>query len=140
MKDYFNGIIVPLITKEAEVEKLLGQPIDKIGYVKTYEMQIGKITVFYGGTKDVGTSTCKWKVSLDTVKAFTISLSKPIPISNIKFDLNSFEKEKDHLGEVTYTNMEKGVSFVAYEAGGNKELINRIYYFPTINDKKDKCG
>lgn len=132
--------ITPLVTKQAEVEKLFGNPIFRNGYISSYNSNFGKVAVWYAGVKNSEGQSCQWGVPFDTVLSYTASFSGGLPISKINYDLSEFKKEEYRPEQVEYSNLEKGVSFVANMTDEGEWLIISIDYFPTLATKKNKCS
>lgn len=139
--------IFPLITKEPAIQKLYGKPTLVMGYSKIYQTDFGGVQVLYNGVKDTKKQICESeKVSPDTVYDFLVTLTKPIRLSDLKYDLTNYESKQyeriaSDSGIIEYLNTKKGIRFVTYYNDKNEEeVVARIHYFPNESDLKKKCN
>lgn len=126
--------IVPLHSTRAEVEALIGPPMSPKG--RTYDLKDERVTVFYSeGTCD--NSKVEWNVLPDIVIGITIYPQRKLMISDLRTDLNKFEKFiNPHNSEtVSYTNKEEGFGF---GTKSNGEVVV-IEYFPAAKDSHLRC-
>lgn len=131
--------IVLLVTKKAEVEDYFGKPFTGNGYVSFYRTGFGTIMVLYYGSTDSKETEYKCNVSLDTVSAYRITLSKHIPVSSLEWNLNQFEKTAGDDGRYIYNNLMTGVSFSVEAADEGTEQVVSISYDPSARKKEQLC-
>lgn len=143
--------IIPLVTKEADVQKFYGEPTLVMGYSKIYQTDFGGIVVLYNGGKDTEKPICESdKVSPDNVYDFLITLTKPIQLSELKYDLKydltnyeskNYERIPSDSGTIEYLNTKKGIRFIThFDDESGEELVTRIHYFPSESDLKNNCN
>src|ERR1700720_2668359 len=132
--------IVPLVTKRAGVEALLGASTFGSGYILSYDTPDERITVWYGGARSPKDNPCKWDVPADTVVNFLVALKKPLLLSEAKLDLKKFEKHEDLeiRGDFFYFNQQDGVTVETRTVEG-KELVGAFDYNPTLKDRTKYC-
>lgn len=132
--------IIPLVTKKIEVENILGKPFFEDRYVSAYNLEKGKITVWYYGTRKPDTSEYRCNISLDTVSSFSISLLDRINVSALEFDLRKFKKEEGHTSERRYTDDENGISFDVDQTEDGLEWVKSFDYYGSRSKVKTLCS
>ena len=133
-KEAWRGI-VPLHSTRADVEALIGPPIQPNGI--TYDLKDERVNVVYsvGGCEK---GNVEWNVPLGTVIGITIYPQTKVMISDLRLDVNGFEKftnphDRDF---VSYKNNEKGVG-IGTKANGEVVVIQ---YFPALKDSNLRCS
>jgi hypothetical protein len=126
--------IVPLHSTRADVERLIGSPMETNGI--TYDLKSERVNVVYsnGSCK---TGKAEWNVPSDTVIGMTIYPQTKLMLSDLRIDLNNFEKFIDprNPNSVSYSNQQEGIGIVTRS---NRTVIV-IEYFPAAKDKHLRC-
>jgi hypothetical protein len=124
--------IVPLHSTRADVEKLLGKPIDDSKLRSSefeYEIKGYKVVVVYSSGECPKCEDYKYdydyKVPKDTVISIGVWPKKPISVSKAKIDLKSFGESCDFGSITSYVDAEEGF---AIEVEEGKVII--FYYHP----------
>jgi hypothetical protein len=131
--------IIPLVSTMKQVESLLGPPMSKNGYVRTYDTPDFRITIWYGGVKP-GKDQCKLDVPSDTVLDLLVGPKKKLLVTETGFDLRGFKKERTMNEDVwNYVNEATGIQINAHESEHRDEIVVFLKFSPTANDQKDKC-
>lgn len=128
--------IVPLHSKRADVERLLGPETNwcKCGY---YLDDVNLTFVYSSGNCKSGGSG-GWDVPPDTVLRIIV-YPKPHPqLSDLHIDMSRFSKRHDgHLESiVSYVNDEEGLII---EVDEDTDSVNGFYYVPAKKDKLLRC-
>lgn len=137
--------IIPLITKETDVQKLYGEPYLVNGYIRDYRTEFGTVSVLYNGIKDTSKQICEGYVSIDTVYDFSVRLKQPIPLAKFNYDLKNYESKGyqrivNDSGIIEYLNTRKGLRIITHPTENDEdEVVVSIWYSPTEVDKKSKC-
>jgi hypothetical protein len=129
--------IVPFVTKRAEVEALLGKPVESHVF-SIYIAKFGVTFVSYYGAGDKQDAGDKCRVSPDTVRSLNVRLNEPFPISTLNWDLNKFEKSPQDDGHQVYWNYKTGVSFSVWELENGQEEV-RSFRYERSDEAKKKC-
>jgi hypothetical protein len=132
--------IVPLVTKRAEVEALLGHPTRGSGFILSYDTQDERITIWYGGAKPAKDDLCKWNVNADTVFSFIVAPKKKQLLSQLGLNLTEFEKQKDREieGVFYYFNKKDGIT-VLTRTVECEETVEGVHYSPRLIDRQKYC-
>jgi hypothetical protein len=126
--------IVPLHSTRAEVEALIGPPMQPNG--RTYDLKDERVNVVYSeGACD--NNKVEWNVPPDTVIGITIYPQKKLLISDLRTDLNKFEKliNPHNPDSVSYNNKKEGI---ALGTKSNGEVVV-IEYFSAARDSHLRC-
>ena len=126
--------IVPLHSTRSDVEILIGSPMQPNG--RTYDLKNERVNVFYSdGSCD--NPKVEWNVPRDTVIGITIYPQTTLLISDLRTDLNKFEKFTNPKDPdfVSYNNKDEGIGFGTRPNG--KVVV--IEYFPTVKDSHLRC-
>lgn len=133
----WNGI-VPLRSTKADVEKLLGAPMEKT----SYDTEKERVTVWYAkGTCD-GEFPDIWKVPKNTVVGIIVSPKENIPLPTFLGGLvETFEKIpvmhfKDRF---LYFNKDGSIELKTQISPDGSEKILSIVYAPTEQDNRLRC-
>lgn len=129
--------IVPLHSTKSDVERLLGQPNEQGGF--TYDTENERVTIFYSQGTCLG-GVSRWNVPKDTVVSIVVAPKTSLLLSDLKVDLNRYQKELDaHMeGAAHYINKKDGI-FIATRTLATDEIVLFIYYQPTPADKSLQC-
>lgn len=147
--------IVPLHSTRADVERLLGKPVDEGNNISTYRMKDDVVIVFYatGEPCERGTIQSGWMVPRDTVVQIIINTPNWFPFSTLKIDRSKYKETTGwHVPNTSYfTDDEEGVMYVVQTVvmpemvDGQRELRERpgmvtsITYSPAAKDKHLQC-
>jgi len=126
--------IVPLHSTRADVEALIGPPIQPKG--RTYDLKNERVNVVYSdGSCD--NSKIEWNVPSGTVIGITIYPQQTLLISDLRTDLNKFDKFIDphNPDSVSYNNKEEGLG-IGTRSNGEVVVIE---YFPAAKDNQLRC-
>ena len=126
--------IVPLHATRADVEALIGPPMQPNG--RTYDLKNERVNVVYSdGSCDK--SKTEWNVPADTVIGITVYPQTKLLISDVRTDLNNFEKFIDphNPDSVSYSNKEEGIG-IGTRSNGEVVVIE---YFPAAKDSHVRC-
>jgi hypothetical protein len=136
------GFIKPCITTKAEVEKILGNPIniDVGGALPTYNLKNEKIRVFYSSEK-TDSRICNDKTDVGTVILFSVIPIKDTKLSELKIDLTKFKKEERFYGrEKSYRNEQAGIfietEIVQFSDERQIEMVTSIQFSQKHSEKK----
>jgi hypothetical protein len=127
--------IVPLHSNRQDVERVVGVPPESNGI--TYILKDERVNVVYAKGKCGRGQGVEWNVPPDTVLGLTIYPQVKLLLSNVRADLDGFEKfVHPHDPDVVYYNNEReGVSY-GTRSGGEVFVIE---YFPTAADTPLRC-
>lgn len=125
--------IVPLHSTRPDVERLIGPPMRPGGI--TYDLQTERVNVGYShGGCEKGE---EWNVPSGTVTMITVYPQTKVMLSDLKIDLNRFQKFLDpHVGDSIFANEAEGMSL---RTASNGEVIS-IQYFPQTKDNHLRCS
>jgi hypothetical protein len=130
--------IIPLKTTKAEIEKILGLPIEKVKYGEygfTYTSAEGKINVFYASERCKG-EIRGWNVETDTVLTFTLfpKDSRMINYREIRERTQDFILILSDTLANSFIDPEKGTDYVFSDG----ELVS-ITIAPKSSDNHLRC-
>jgi hypothetical protein len=125
--------IVPLHSTRADVERLLGRPVE--GSSHLYQTGNEKISVTYSQRP----CDYDWQVPLDTVINISVHSMNPPAFAALKLDERRYEKRSDpHLKSlVYYVNQEQGINYTVDTAAG---VVTGVEYFPSAKDNRRRCS
>lgn len=125
--------IVPLHSTRSDVERLIGPPMRPGGI--TYDLRTERVNVGYShGGCEKGE---EWNVASGTVTMITVYPQTKVMLSDLKIDLNRFQKFLDpHIGDSIFANEAEGMSL---RTAPNGEVIS-IQYFPQTKDNHLRCS
>lgn len=126
--------IVPLHSKRADVERVLGSPTKPHGSI--YRTEYGNVFVWYSDEpckKDVSEL---WNVPPDTVLSVTVYPKTKQRIVELNLEESKYRKEANtHIQGITYlVNDEEGIRIETAEG-----MANSITYLPTSSDSHLRC-
>jgi hypothetical protein len=131
--------VIPLVSTIQQVEKLLGTPMTKNGYVHTYDTNDARITIWYGGVK-ASKKRCKLNVSNNTVIDVLVSPKKRPFLSELQYNMSGFKKERTMDEEVwNYVNEELGIFLHTYESSPTEKTVIYAKFSPRATDEKERC-
>jgi len=147
--------IIPLRSTRADVERLLGSPIDdpsnKGVFIRTYRTEEENVTILYSdGPLCNGYLLRGYRVPKDTVISIIVRAA-PFPFSDLKLGSSKFkETTGGHTPDYSYfTHEEEGVSYEVYwkavgkggENGARERLriVTSVEYSPSAKDKHLLC-
>jgi hypothetical protein len=126
--------IVPLHSTREDVERLVGPPMMPRGI--TYDLKSERVNVVYsvGGCRETG---AQWNVPRGTVIGITVYPQTKLMLSDLKIDLNKFEKFVNPVVQdrLAFTNKKEGLSIGTTLNG---EVIV-FEYFPSAKDEHLRC-
>ncbi len=133
--------IIPLVTKKAEVENYFGKPSKGHTDTSIFDTNSGKIFVYYRGLEVSERMPDKCNISRDTVITLGIDLTKAIPIEELGWELDKFNKTLRNDGVYVYAYMENGIGIYlsVFNGQDGKELVSSIGYQPSYLNIKNKC-
>lgn len=122
--------IVPLRSTRSDVSRILGEPNAKYD---RYLIDGEEATILYSR----GPCLSGWNVPSDTVMLISVTLKQRTKLSDLKIDLNKYERVRDPFvtTHVFYTNREEGVRYEVYEGRKEKGIVLQVYYQPTSKDE-----
>ena len=122
--------IVPLRSTRSDVLRILGEPNAKYD---RYLIDGEEATILYSRAPCLS----GWNVPSDTVMLISVTLKRPTKLSDLKIDLNKYERARDPLvtSHVFYTNREEGVRYEVYEGLKKKGTVLQVYFEPTCKDE-----
>lgn len=137
-----------LTTTRQEVEKLFDSPKVTDTYewdgrkVIEYKLKEGELTIVYSRGKCSETNKEGYDVDKDVVIDLDMNLKKDISISELKLDLNGFDRTEiyDLPGVFEYRNENLGEYYAAnefYKDGSKK--IRKIQFFSSKSQENLKC-
>jgi len=126
--------IVPLHSTRADVEALIGPPMQPNGI--TYDLKNERVNVVYSDGS-CEKSKVEWNVPPGTVIGITIYPQTKLMISDLRTDLNKFEKfiNPHDPDSVSYNNKEEGIG-IGTRSNGEVVVIE---YFPAAKDSHLHC-
>jgi len=135
----WNGI-VPLKSTRADVEKILGTPLDysRAKYAAAYNTKTARVSVIYS----TGSCSVKpnngWNVPELTVVSIFVEPNEKPKFSKIKIDESRFKRSEDPevLGMVHYTNEKDGISLTV---NSSEDTVASYSYFPKSKEDFLKC-
>jgi len=127
--------IVPLHSTRANVEKLIGPPIQPNGI--TYDLKSERVNIVYSDgscEKD----KVEWNVPRGTVIGITIYPQTRVMLSDLRVALDKFEKfiNPNNPEFIGYNSKEEGMGF-GINPNGEVKVIE---YFPTTKDSHLRCA
>jgi hypothetical protein len=148
--------IIPLHSTRADVERLLGSPIDdpsnKGIYLRTYRTEEERITILYSdGPHCNGYLLRGYRVPEYTVVTIIVRAVVPFPFSDLKLDKAKFkESSGGHVSNYSnFTNKEEGISYEVLwkadakgeegRAGERQGVVTSVEYSPRAKDKHVQC-
>lgn len=148
--------IVPLRSTRAEVERLLGSPIDdpssKGIYIRTYRTDEEIVTILYSDTPLCNGYLLRgYRVPRYTVIRITVRSTAPFPFSDLKLDSSKYrETSGGHTPDFSYfTDEEEGITYEVQwrimaksgeDKGGERiRVVNNVTYGPAAKDKHLLC-
>lgn len=130
--------IAPLHSTRADVERLLGPPIDPDKeYVSVHKLENEVVFIVYASGPPCGMDAQRmWKVPRGTVVSITTSPKTKIRFSELQIDENKYRKtDGGHVpGYTYYINEEDGLKFEVI-----KDEVASITYFPSAKDNSLRC-
>lgn len=130
--------VIPLHSTRTDVERLLGKPNAKYD---RYEFESERASIIYSSEPCAAGS--QWNVPRDTVIQISITPKKTLQLSDLRLDLNKYERAKDPsvTAHTFYINKEEGVHYVVFEGGGEDDgQILNIYHEPSVKDANLRCS
>jgi hypothetical protein len=132
--------IVPLHSTRADVRKLLGKPhSEESPSSDLYEVAEGRVDIMYVREKceqGLPANWGNWNVPPDTVVNISISLNKPIPLTELGVpNIKRFEWYTDDSSTTYYHDKKQGIE---YEVQDKK--VTSITYGPTEKDSVLLCN
>jgi len=131
--------IVPLHTSRAEVEKLLGPPIERQSdYSVLYRTETETVIINYarGLPCGIGAKYGQWRVPRDTVESIYITPNRGSPLSRLNIDESRYKKSSGgHRPEdIYYVNEQEGESLIVF-----MDEVMSITYSPAASDEGLRC-
>ena len=134
--------IVPLRSTRGDVERVLGKPIDDLGYL--YDTGKERILVYYqsepcaAGDTQGRPARGGWNVPRDTVLSFRVHLKTKVRFSDLKIDRAIYKEARHPHGPdiVYYNNDEAGQS---YEVDGGDGTVRSVSYYWRTKDESLRC-
>ena len=125
--------IVPLRSTRADVERLLGRPVE--GSSHLYQTANERISITYSQRP----CDYDWQVPLGTVINISVHSMNPPAFAALKLDERGYEKRRDvHLESLFYyVNQEKGINYTVDTAAG---VVTGVEYFPSAKDNSRRCS
>ena len=132
--------IVPLHSTRKDVETLLGPPQETRGVAATFQLNDGRLRVFYSKGYCKQPNTNDWNVPPDTVVTLTFEPTNYLLIADLKLDIAKYHREDDpHLQRaVHYYNRESGIR-ISTRLEKKGEEVQTITYEPTEKDLHLRC-
>ncbi|HYV82188.1 MAG TPA: hypothetical protein VE931_01660 [Pyrinomonadaceae bacterium] len=130
--------IEPLHSTRADVERLLGRPIDdKTPYTWKYEFPEERAMInFLSGAPCEEGLPGGWKVPKDTVRDIVVYPSAPTTISTLLPAWKEYEQvPTPHIQNAFYIDIDDGVRVSVTD-----EWVKYVFYGPTAKDKDYRCG
>ena len=135
--------IVPLKSKRADVEQLLGPPKTLCSCERAsrfcqcqYEADEGLVNISYSTSPCAGDPS-GWNVAADTVLKVRIRWKEPRPLSELQLDQDHFEKAVEDTPTTYYSSREKGVEYTV--AWDRDQRLIATSYIPTRKDLHLRC-
>ncbi len=123
--------IVPLVSTRADVERLLGRPMEQsLPYISFFDLKDESVRVVYSEGRCKPGIAGEWDVPPDTVLRIDVTLKKELFLKDIQMDMSKYKKI-GHLhirGQLTYSNADEGASIHTdsidpeYERGGRHQV------------------
>ena len=131
--------IVPLRSTRADVERVLGPPVQKISeYSVFHRTSTETVMIQYaqGLPCGIGQKYSQWRVPRDTVESLLVTPTQTLHISDLGIDESRYEKrEGGHLSQdVYYINEQAGESLRVF-----MNEVREMSYFPGTLAKDLKC-
>ena len=126
--------IVPLYSTRADVEALIGPPIQPNGI--TYNLKNERVNIVYS-TASCEKRDVEWNVPPGTVISITVYPQTKLLISEAGVDLRGFVRifNPQNPGSVSYTKNDEGIG-ITTKANGQ---VIAIEYFPATKDNSLRC-
>jgi outer membrane protein OmpA-like peptidoglycan-associated protein len=127
--------IVPLHSNRADVEKLIGPPMQPNGI--TYDLKNERVNIVYSNA-GCEREKVEWNVPRGTVIGITIYPQTRLVVSDLRVALDKFEKfiNPNNPEFIAYNNKEEGMG-LGVNPKGEVEVIE---YFPTTKDSHLRCA
>lgn len=133
--------IVPLRSTRADVECILGKPIDKTGLI--YDTEKERIFIHFQGERCVVSDEKGrnvqggWNVPPETVLSIRVSLKVELLFTDFNIDETKYKKfVSPHDGTTYYSNEEAGIGIAVDSAEGR---VKSFSYGPTTKDERLRC-
>jgi hypothetical protein len=130
--------ITPLHSTRADVERLLGPPIEQTSpYSAVYRTPNETVTIRYakGLPCGIGEKYSQWRVPTNTVEGIFVTLATPVPLTQLGMDESKYKKRSgSHTPDTYYISEEKGESLRVFQGE-----VKDIDYFPAASDVSLAC-
>lgn len=132
--------IRPLTSTRAQVEQILGPPINSRRQTLTYDNGTDKVDVVYSGSPCAQTEIGTWNVPKDTVLKIKVFPQRVLLIKTLKFDRSKYKRIREAHPEnwVHYFNLDKGITIDTEIRGGREEVMSLVYE-PSSKQKNLRC-
>lgn len=133
--------IVPLRSRRAEVERLLGRPKSSLGEIYQYDTSENRVSVSYtsdpcsvNGPNPTGTAT-------DVVLKIAVSPKKAQLVQDLQLNKDKYKRIQDDHPEnsVHYLNSLEGITVDVILNNGCEQVVAIIYY-ASARDRQLRCG
>lgn len=110
--------IKPLVSTEAEIEKILGKPIERWGQFGKYKTKYGQYDLIYSQGRCVSVRSGKYNVEKGVLMELNFTPKKKIKFESLKIDVSGLRTEtvSDVLPPpIIYYNRVKGIAYGVQE-------------------------
>ena len=130
--------IRPLITTEAEVEKILGKATERFSNIGEYNTKDGRFDVWYSEGKCLPVFNGKYNVEKGVIILYNFRPKKKIKFASLGIDVSGLETvvPKDMWPPpITYYNPDKGIDYTVY-----KGILNFVYVYQSNDLDNLQCS
>ena len=126
--------IRPLHSTRDEVERLIGQPMERNSGI--YALQGERVNISYSDTQCTKGWPYGWDVPVGTVTAITVFPQPKPKLADLAVDISKSKKYVDPSGVIHYNNDDVGFSVAVDPKDYEVEVIE---YYPAANDAELRC-
>lgn len=125
--------LVPLYSKRADVERLLGVATGNCKCIYRTDNELVYV--------EYARSFCKgnppgWNVPAETVLTLTVTPRLDQLLSELNLDLSEFETRRDDAMTIYYTDRREGIKYAVTERG----IVESVSYIPSTKDSHLRCA
>jgi hypothetical protein len=134
--DEWDSIKV-LVTRRYELDQKFGRAIYRDSAFSIYKIKAGRLRVRFPLQRDITDWGCKDWFSADTIIEFKV-LPDNLNISQLKYDIQQFERIPGDDGNEIYSNPAQGIDFTVNDSEGVKRVA-MIAFYPSRDQLHCKC-
>jgi len=129
--------IKPLVTTEAEIEKILGKPVERTDYLGRYETKDGRYRLIYSQGRCMSALMPKYNVEKGVLIELSFKPKKKVKFESLGIDVSGWRTGtvSDVLPPpIIYYNPGKGIDYGVHEG-----ILFRVHLYQPIDLDYLKC-